>query len=771
MNRLPQRSGWWITLDWIGDRMELEPQPFAFRSAIELPAPCVSARLRIYAFEHYTLWINGAVIATGPARSAARTPAFDTIDVAAYLTKGSNALAVMVTQPTGEVAHRGRVALWCDWNCECADGRRVAGCSDAGWRVRRADWYETIRIPVSLASTWQEHVDARREPDNWQAATLVDLDNAWHPAFVLGPVDWTPPWRFPEPRDVPLLPRRQLTPRLIWRGTAEPEAFPADTNLADRMAELHFHGTDVCEAFPEAAFAMAAGDALTFDLGRNRVVYPALEVSSEGDGVTLECYGDIRWNGAPSATGSAETGMGGLADSFRAAAGESRFQTQNPRGCRFWTLRAAGHGRCRVRLRLWSEEYPYRADGAVFESSDADWNAYWQIGRETLRSSTMDVFVDTVWREQSLWTRDAAVMGRAAFYSFGELAVWRRSLRLVATGIDADGVPVAVALGAISHLCLLDQTMAWVSSVADYVRFSGEVELLDELLPPVERFLGLCSNHLEGPGCFVPPAWSWHFVDWGEVDRRPYSLAIHAMLAAATRSAIAMRRWRAAAIPAWLSALERRQIQGLEAFYDPVAGWYRGHLAPETPERFRTLTLGPSRDLAGSAPIHGNALLLANELVPEERVAAIGGKLARYLETAPVHAFGPSWFDTILKGLIRGGQPEMALRLLRSRCQPAVDCGAPTYGEDFPFPRYNSAHGWSASVNTALVESFWGLEVEEPGCKRLRVTPCPGMPDGSYRLNTPAGPVALQLKDGKLTVDAPRSVAVSLTTIPEAVTV
>ena len=91
-----------------------------------------------------------------------------------------------------------------------------------------------------------------------------------------------------------------------------------------------------------------------------------------------------------------------------------------------------------------------------FHSKDAELEKFFAIADQTVRSATQEVFVDTCWREQSLWTRDAAVAGKSAFYLYGDLAVWKESLKLVGESISSDGVPCAVVPAEVSHVALPD---------------------------------------------------------------------------------------------------------------------------------------------------------------------------------------------------------------------------------------------------------------------------------------------------------------------------
>ena len=67
-----------------------------FRRELELEAPPSEATLHLFAGSRYLLLVNGAVIASGPARSYPERPEYDSVDLAPHLVAGRNVLAVQV---------------------------------------------------------------------------------------------------------------------------------------------------------------------------------------------------------------------------------------------------------------------------------------------------------------------------------------------------------------------------------------------------------------------------------------------------------------------------------------------------------------------------------------------------------------------------------------------------------------------------------------------------------------------------------------------------
>lgn len=726
-------SGDWLGSTWLDDRIFSSGRPWAFRGEFMLETRLSEpAILRVSSCEYYAFFVNGRLVSRGPSRSTERTKAYDEINISSFLREGRNALAVLVTVPSGEVSHRGRFGFW----CEATSGTKLLFCTGGDWLVRCAVWYSEIAPAAAASASRQEHrLDNLQEEPDWLVRPMAELADVWQKPFIIGPVDWTPPWRTLRPRQTSPLSYSNLPLTVVGHWTSSPELTPL-SELALSFSKLEFRP----ETGRNFTGNVVAGEVWTFDLGCTRLCAPRLRVKELQGNLRLEFYIDIKFKGCPSATLPYETAGAGLCDSWQPATPGSEYEPIVLRGGRFWTMRAAGTGRCRIELELQAADYPYEKINRLC-SRDRRLEEYWKMAARTVRSSTMDVFVDTCWREQALWTRDAAVMGPNAFWLFGDLAVWKESSRLIAEGIDEDGVPHAVVPSQISHLVLFDQTFSWIVSLEKYFMFSGDEEFIRRLWPAILRLAHLASGYVTADDIFVPPSWSWHFIDWAKLSKRPYSLTIQVMAFRAFAAICRLGRLTDSGLPDWLEECRVRLLAGIERFHDRESGEFRGHLP--TPD---SVVSGGDMDYIRNdypevKPVHGVALILQEQLGDREQNRRLAALLAGYLQ--PIEKtdelFGTSWLAVMLEVLFRNDQAETAWKLMHQRCGMALTVGAPTFGEDFPFQQFNSAHGWSAGVAESLVEAAWGLQILEPGCRKIRLQPASGLPDGEISLWTPAG--------------------------------
>ena len=736
--------GFWINPSWKTDVIDTDRAVAGFRTEVLLSCAAAAAEVRITACDRYLLFLNGRPVVRGPARSSEREKRYDTADITPFLHPGVNAVAVVVTAPTGGCAGYGRRGFWCDGSIRQSDGKIVIFGSSGNWKSCFLREFSPEKLPLASFLPWQEHADLRLECPGWKIMPPDELPENWQPAWELGPAEWTPPWRHLLPRPTAMLRQFTIPAELVWAGHGGTEMPPPHSGLADFFNRLPLRRRAIPLPDPEGGYILEAGDVITFDLGKVRMTVPEFSMETSSESFRIECYYDIRLLGRPTATGSAETAGGGLCDSFILRRGENFFTLVTIRGCRFLTLRCAGSGTCRLRAELRCLEYPYDDGSAQYVSRDRAWTNAWQVCRGVLHGSTMDTFVDTVWREQALWTLDAAAAGMAAFWSFGDLTVWRHSLDLIASSIGPDGIAPAVALQQPTHAVIFDQTMIFVESAADYRWISGD-DRVEAWYPAIERFFRCCEENVDDNDLFIPPAYSWCFIDWGRVNRHPYALTVNALLY------MAAKRFSALSPTPTVLALQERLERGLAKFPRLGCGALADRLEYPGPPPRAILHNDALFDMDPALPLHGNAVLLDCGYFSGETAEKVARFLAEKLPETADQQYSPGWIERILRPLFRYGCAGAALAELRRRIKPLTERNIPTTGESFPFTPFNSSHLWGAQINTLLTRSLWGIEILERGCRRIRVAPALPPPDGSFTLHTPAGRLSLHCRAGKIT--------------------
>jgi hypothetical protein len=753
----------WITESWQRDAYPLLGGPLAFRRDYTLPARPTSAPIVLTASARYYLWINGTFIESGPARSYPGQQLYDEIDIARWLVAGRNTIAIVVQKPSGITGYSliNRMGLFVEGKIVCAD-RVIPIRTDATWQVRNAEWYLETPYLYTIPLGFQEHLAGAQEPPAWK---IAEPGAGWGNAFCLGDAD-TPPWK----NLVASITRKNLeipfTPRLCWKGTTD-RALPDVrlNNLARVFEAQSVTGSNVDFETTGDWFQADAENVFVFDFGKTRYVRPSVAVRDLTGQVRLEFFYHLALTDRPHAV----TGFGhekeGACDSFTPDANTLHWMGLTPRGFRFLTIKVAGTGQCQFKLQTNAIEYPYQQNNH-FQCDDEFLQSVWDTSLETLRSATTDVIGEPA-RENVLWTFDGCVGGKAAYYSFGDTAMWRHCLQLSGQGIDDDGIPNAVVPAGYSFMTLIDQALYWVWSCREYYLVSGDQAFLQQQLPAIERLLRLCQQHLTDQDLFIPPGYAWHWVDWAPLNKEPYSMPINALLLLAAQAA----HYLAQEVPlgsesliALSTDLCQRLSQSLLAFYDEQENGFRSHL-PAGGDH-------PISSINHSVPVefdlHSNALACLAQLGTVQQRQGAVAKMLQILAGAKDHiatmdeqVFGIGWTQLILEPLFRQGQTQAGLRYLRRYFQPFIDRKASTWAEDFVLNIYNTAHGWGASVNSLMVEGLCGIEPLAPGWRKLRVQP--RLPPGlnmEYRFQTVLGEIGFKSEANRYFLCAPVGVEV-----------
>jgi len=180
-----------------------------FRRELTLAGEPTAAALNLFADTRYRLLVNGRVVCHGPARFFAAKPEYDTVDLAPYLRRGRNAIAVIVNSYGcvsfhSEISKGGLIA----WGAATDDaGNTVPIATDETWRALESPAHRPDTPALSFALNPAELLDARALPEGWAEGGFDDA--AW-PAAV--PRAHAEHWGPLHPRSIPLLDERPVRP-------------------------------------------------------------------------------------------------------------------------------------------------------------------------------------------------------------------------------------------------------------------------------------------------------------------------------------------------------------------------------------------------------------------------------------------------------------------------------------------------------------------------------------------------------------------------------
>lgn len=415
-------------------------------------------------------------------------------------------------------------------------------------------------------------------------------------------------------------------------------------------------------------------------------------------------------------------------------------------GFRFVRLEALERDIYIITLRAVSDAEPIEYKG-MFECSDELLNRIWRTGAYTVELCTHEYIWDGVKRDRLVWIGDMHPEVSTVRTVFGDLPAIKRSLDFV-----RNSTPSGTWMNKTATY-----SMWWIIIHYDYFMHWGDFEYLSKqeeyLMPLCDNIIAWADTGFEGPSNEMKG-----FVDWSskytesEMEGR---WAIGALSLDCARRIFGYLK---------NDAYAKRCGECLEAIRAAV---------PEhkTSKSISALTVLGGRDarfakevLGGSSPedmscFMGYYVLKAKALLGEydeslELIKNYWGAMLSRGATTFWEDFDVEWLEN--SGRIDEETP-------KGKKHIHGDFGKHCYEQ----LRLSLCHGWASGPTPYLMEEIGGLEILEPGCKSIRVSPkLSGLDWLRVAYPTPYGKVSVfaqKTENGtEVKVDAPEAISVTI---------
>ncbi len=383
-----------------------------------------------------------------------------------------------------------------------------------------------------------------------------------------------------------------------------------------------------------------------------------------------------------------------------------------------------------------------------FRCSDERLNRIWETGAYTVHLNMQDYLWDGIKRDRLVWIGDMHPETTTIGTVFGNIDIVPRSLDLI-----RDETPLPHWMNGISSYSLW-----WVLIHRDWYRHNGDLAYLRAQKPYLTGLLHQLMKHI-GPNNeeTLPEG---RFLDWPSSENKP---AIHAGLHSLLILALEAGEEMCGILA---DADTRRQCAAAVE-----------RLRKHVPDANRSKQAAALMALAGL----GDAVTLNREVLTVDGAKRLSTFYGYY----------------VLQARAKAGDYQGCLDAIRAYWGGMLDMGATSFWEDFdldwmvnagridelPVPgkkdihgdygaycyigfRHSLCHGWASGPTPWLTEHVLGIQVVEPGCRTLRVTPHLGdlqWAEGTFP--TPRGILKVRHEkqpDGtvKSTIEAPRGVKV-----------
>lgn len=405
-------------------------------------------------------------------------------------------------------------------------------------------------------------------------------------------------------------------------------------------------------------------------------------------------------------------------------------------------------------------DVPYKGS---FRSSDERLNKIWQTGAYTVHLNMQEYLWDGIKRDRLVWLGDMHPEVMTVNTVFGYNEVVPKSLDLI-----REATPLPDWMNGISAYSIW-----WLLIQRDWYYYQGDKAYLQEQQAYLSGLLRQLISKVDADG--HEKLDGWRFLDWPSSEN-------------------------SAAINAGLQALVLQAMKAGDELCTVLGDETLAAECRETAERMIkvapqvTRTLLKSR-IAPDAPGSKQAaalLALAGLMKPEEADK-------KYLSVNGAQGFSTFYGYYMLRAMATAGNYQGAIDVIRQYWGAMIDLGATTFWEDFNMAwlpdaagidelvpegkkdihgdygdycykgfRHSLCHGWASGPTAWLSEYVLGVQIVEPGCRVVRITPHLGdleWVEGTFP--TPEGIITIRHEkgvDGKIRSDvkAPEGVQVIL---------
>lgn len=718
----------WI---WPNNAMYLLNSYAGFRHDFEMDSLPESAPAHLTADQSYRLYVNGRYVCRGPVRGQQKNWQFDTVDLASFLKRGHNFMAVECYNPghsTFAYTHRDRAGFI--FAAKWSNGMEIY--SGDTWRLFRASGYNPHTGRLSRQMNYQEDLDLRKDDRSWifsENQPVIPPQPQW--LITAGMAFGSLPWTGLRPRVLPMLDESCHAPAGAVLGGTGIAAGADDAeydNIAWHFADYElpsivWHEAPVFTGDGEylAGTVPASGkgrfNVVTFDCGEEWMPgTPVLEVRGGRSGDVVELYyyhyledGKARQT-PPPGTGS----MLALASRLHLNGDSCRHEFYQIMGVRHFTLLVREtETPLDIRISWRNAVYPMEIKGD-FRSSDKVLNDLYRISRHTQQVCSMDVFVDTPWREQSQWWGDARVQGKNTHFLSGDVRLFEQGIFSISEQPDAsDGLLFANAPTTQAGNILPDFCLTWVATLYDLYFQTGKTDFFFRLKEKAESIFAYFENQRNQNGIITCDNRFWLFEDWAELPKQPCPCFLNL--------------WHLHVLELYCKLLKAADCD--TAAVEKKVTWERELLVKAFFNSDKGLfmpLLNEDGEQSGTPSLHDQVLAVLLDLVPEAHDAMIAERIRPCLLGTLAEGAVPSpfWATYMLDAAQKLGLNEEALVYIRTNWSKMIPVGT-TWEVFDPAGQggLSFSHAWSAHPVSHLPEILGGVTQLEPGWKKVRFSP------------------------------------------------
>ncbi|MCD7851143.1 MAG: alpha-L-rhamnosidase [Parabacteroides sp.] len=403
-------------------------------------------------------------------------------------------------------------------------------------------------------------------------------------------------------------------------------------------------------------------------------------------------------------------------------------------------------------------DIPYKGS---FRCNDERLNKIWKTGAYTVHLNMQEYLWDGIKRDRLVWVGDLHPEVMTVNTVFGYNEVVPKSLDLI-----RDITPLPEWMNGISSYSIW-----WLLIHRDWYYYHGDLVYLKEQKPYMTALLRHLISKVDADG--VEKLDGNRFLDWPSnanpmaINAGLQALMVQAMKAGNELCTVLGEN----TLASECQAMMKKMVKAAPKVTKPLL---KSGVAPDAPGSKQAASL----------------LTLAGLMKPEEANR-------KYLSVNGAKGFSTFYGYYMLRAMAAAGDYRGAIDVIRQYWGAMIDLGATTFWEDFNMEwlpdasridelvpagkkdihgdygaycykgfRHSLCHGWASGPTSWLSEYVLGVQVVEPGCRTVRITPHLGdleWVEGTFP--TPYGVITIRHERGadgqvKSRIDAPAEVKI-----------
>ncbi len=527
---------------WAEGRAEEMNLSLGFRAVVKVDDPAEKTTLRVAAATIYRAWVNGELVASGPARGPRGFYRVDAIDVSDQLKAGANVIAIEVA---GYNANSYYVLDQPSFlQAELVQGPNVLASTLGegqpfeagvlGYRVQKVQRYSFQRPFIEV---YRLTPDSLRWISEVEAAMAAPVKLAAQPEKILLPRRVL----YPELTEIP--PTKHVSAGRIehldevakpWKDRSltnineqlkgYPEA-ELDLVVSTDMQKLVSIGADSLDASwkDQPELSLSADRYQVVDMAINRTGMIGATVTCKEKTVLLFAFDEILTD-TDQATGDVNFRRLGCVNVVRYELEPGRYHLESIEPYTFRYLKAIClEGKCKIKD-LYLREFAHpTTPQAHFAASDERLNRLYAAGVQTFRQNTLDIFMDCPSRERAGWLCDSLFTARVAPELAGSTVVERAFLEnfLLPEKFAhlPDGMlPMCYPADHYNGNFIPNWSLFFVLELEEYQARSGDQVMIDAMRSRVMKLMDYFKR-FENEDGLLEKLEAWVFVEWSAANK------------------------------------------------------------------------------------------------------------------------------------------------------------------------------------------------------------------------------------------------------------